>query len=228
MTADKVYCMFPWLTFVHEKVLPLHPLGDEVGIALREVEAILGWGTENYIWPDQHHGIVSRVSGPRRVGDRGTLVLTLGHTRSDTAADCRVENHQFHITKDRFGGRRPSRTRSQQTNLLDLANYTPQVLIQELFSPALSDRCLTGTPLWRSFLTDRLRRWTMVEMFKVGRDQMPSRLRIDVLASAMVAIPDTAVIPESWKFADRQVQDWYDEWCKDESAKTAYKGDEQR
>ncbi|KAH7028191.1 uncharacterized protein B0I36DRAFT_365293 [Microdochium trichocladiopsis] len=223
MTADRAYCMFPRLTFVDSKVLPLRPMGDEVGAALSKAEDILGWGTENYLWPDQNPGMVSRTSGPRRVGDRDTLVVSLEQDSSRKMRHCPLENHQFHITRDRFGGRRPSRTRSQQANLSDLSNYTPQVLAQDIFSPVLRDRCLTGTPLWRSFLTDRLRRWAMVEMYKVGRDNMPPRLRSDIFASTMAPIPDSVVIPEPWRFADEQVQDWYEAWCKDEAAKLAYR-----
>ncbi|KXJ88376.1 hypothetical protein Micbo1qcDRAFT_235748 [Microdochium bolleyi] len=224
VSGDKAYCMFPRLTFVHHKVLPLQIMSESVGTALREIEHILGWGTENVLWPDHSPSLVSRASGPRRVGDGQTLVVPLGDNISGPLAESfEVENHQFHVSKDRFGGRRPSRARGHQMNLLELDSFTPLILAQELSSPALSGRCLTGSPLWRSFLSDRLRRWAYVEMCKAGHEQVPINVASDIIDSMMAGVPDDVEMPESWRYADGQIQLWWDEWYKEEAAKQSYR-----
>lgn len=193
MTWNKVYSIFPVATLINEQFWPLRKLDDDFGIKLSELAA-MGWTTRQMVWPDltklQFSG-----SGQRRIGDRKSLIMQLAPVCCDTGSlpDYVIDHSDFEVAKP--------------NNRIIGGHRSWSIASRVLTSPSLRYRYTTSFEglrenSWHKFVSDRLERWTEVELFKMSRDQRPQQN----------PTPSHFGQPDSWDYADDQIPLWYQAW----------------
>lgn len=70
-----------------------------------------------------------------------------------------------------------------------------------------------------SYVRERLERWTWMELQKLDREYLPTRLqgtgrrtRI-ILHPSVIELPADFKVPDTWDYADDQIPIWYREWA---------------
>lgn len=207
---NKMYSIFPQITIFNHKFYPLRRLDDDFGKLLSELSA-LGWTSRDLVWPDLASEPLGGI-GTRTVGDRLSAAIPIAPKIPifDVTPDYVIEHSEFDVV-DR------SLQTLQSSGRKKIIRPEPKELsieVKELCSPALLYRYTTGhgqsgTP-WRDFAEERLKRWTLIELYKMpqgGRPfDMTTRTPPDHFA---VDLPPRFSLPESWDYADDQMSLWY-------------------
>ncbi|KAH6959644.1 hypothetical protein BKA56DRAFT_501478 [Ilyonectria sp. MPI-CAGE-AT-0026] len=183
LTWNKAYSIFPQQTLSKHHSYPLKSLDDDFGSTLNEL-VHQGWTTRDIMWPDFAETNTSKIAGLRRVGDSSTLVIPLDTSSVDVPStpDFVVEYAQFEIHA------------------------------QEMVSPAMRHGYTTASSTWRSYVTERLQRWTWLELYKVEPENRPFQSPAALPLVSDVSIPEEFELPQSWDYADDQMPVWYREW----------------
>ncbi|EFZ03039.1 hypothetical protein MAA_00113 [Metarhizium robertsii ARSEF 23] len=178
------------------KFWPLRKLNDDFGVKLAEL-AQQGWTTRDLVWADWAipPGLGVRRVGdnisPRRVGDEMSLVMPL---RPALAHNGLKPDHVLELSE--FSVDSPARPGGFGTRHRELS-----VTVKELQSPSLRYRYTTGQgSQWRTFVSERLKRWTEIEACKMDPDSRPPH---------WLPPPPDFEVPPTWDFADDQMPLWY-------------------
>ncbi|KAF4336551.1 hypothetical protein FBEOM_9593 [Fusarium beomiforme] len=219
ITWNKAYCIFPHQTLIKHEFYPLRPLDDDFGSELSEL-SLQGWTARDIIWPDHVREKFLNLIHVRRVGDSSSLVIPLDTHSVVTQAvpDYIIEFSQFEIS----GYGLQSQTGS--TGFWDnhfgqdhFQNTAPrwsflQIRAKELSSPALCHCYITTYSGWRDFLSERVLRWTWLELYKVEQRNRPAQPLTSFPLVSEVSIPQNFEFPQSWDYADDQIPIWYQQW----------------
>jgi len=166
------------------------------------------------------------VEGLRRVGDRFSLVIPLNTSsvQAPSTPDFSIEYAQFEISKGvslhnhRGGGlggvsglggfgRVGGFHNLPQTT--SPSNHFLKIQAQEVASVAVRHGYTTGSAQWRAYLTERLRRWAWLELYKMKPENRPFQPpNVHPLVSDLQEFE----LPQSWDYADDQIPQWYRDW----------------
>uniref|UniRef100_L2FEJ4 F-box domain-containing protein n=1 Tax=Colletotrichum fructicola (strain Nara gc5) TaxID=1213859 RepID=L2FEJ4_COLFN len=209
ITRDKAYSLFPSLTIHQHKFYLLRRLDDDSGCRLSEY-AHHGWTTRDVMWPDWTDKMKLKGKGCRRVGHRFSLVVELpGNFGTPSSTPHYVIEHaQFGIQGTVYMTR-PNRGKRRDDEFeLEAKPFTSHAL----------RHCYTiaNSWSWGYFLSGRLERWLMMELFKMGHENRPGPLTPNTpYYSFKVSLPLSITPPSTWDHADDQVPIWYAEWAAD-------------
>ncbi|EXL93467.1 hypothetical protein NOF04DRAFT_13761 [Fusarium oxysporum II5] len=219
ITWNKAYCIFPHQTLIKHDVYPLRPLDDDFGSELSEL-SLHGWTTRDIIWPDHAKEKFQNFIPVRRVGDSSSLVISLDTNSVVTQAvpDYVIEFSQFEISGD--GLQSNTRITGFGQNQLwqsHFQNTAPrwsflQTKAKEFSSPALCHCYITTSSEWRDFVSQRVRRWAWLEVYKIEQRHRPVQPPASIPLVSEVSIPQGFEFPQSWDYADDQIPIWYRQW----------------
>ncbi|KAF4880985.1 hypothetical protein CGCFRS4_v016011, partial [Colletotrichum fructicola] len=203
---DKAYSIFPALTIQKHLFYPLKDLNGEFGRRLNEY-AHQGWNNRNFAWPDWSPGKL-RGLGQRSLDDKLSLVVKLhdGIGTMSATAQSIIKHSRFDIVHgSQYGGlvrpgRRPHNATAGSPHVLSLKAKT--ITSYSLRLP-LTCGMMSG---WEAFITERLNRWTIVELFKLEPGAWPDgftrRFRsIAVNEDSLQGFTQ----PSTWDYADDQI-----------------------
>ncbi|RYP26154.1 hypothetical protein DL767_008150 [Monosporascus sp. MG133] len=204
-------------TLINHQFYPLGSLDNDFGSNLKEL-ANQGWTTRDIIWPDFASGKARKFAGLRRVGGSSTLVIPLdiGSIQAPSTPDFSIEYAQFEVSwNERQLSGHQNIFRQNQFHQGPLQNrYSRNLFLtirsEEMVSPAVRHGYTTASTGWHSYVTDRLRRWAWLELYKLGSEN--PLLQVTDPLSSDVSIPEDFELPQSWDYADDQIPGWYREW----------------
>ncbi|ENH75745.1 hypothetical protein FOC1_g10003907 [Fusarium oxysporum f. sp. cubense race 1] len=202
ITWNKAYCIFPHQTLIKHEFYPLRPLDDDFGSELSEL-SLYGWTTRDIIWPDHAKEKFQNFIPVRRVGDSSSLVIALDTNSVVTQAvpDYVIEFSQFEISGDGL-----------QSNTGITGWSFLQTKAKEFSSPALCHCYITTSSEWRDFVSQRVRRWAWLEVYKIEQRHRPVQPPASIPLVSEVSIPQGFEFPQSWDYADDQIPIWYRQW----------------
>lgn len=209
VTWNNAYSMFPLETLVKHRFYPLKSFDDGFGSRLKEL-AHQGWTTRDIIWPDLENGGCSKVTRLRRVGDSSSLIIPL-NTKAvipPSIPDFVIEYAQFEVLKDDL-------LRPRRGPFGEPLNYTSprgsflRLHTKEMISPSVRHVYTTGSNSWSMYVTERLRRWAWLELFKMG---IEGSHWLNSTTFPLNSEVSNFGKPEAWDYADDQIPKWYLEW----------------
>ncbi|RNJ52674.1 hypothetical protein D7B24_003095 [Verticillium nonalfalfae] len=221
---NKIYSVFPSMTIDDHEFYPLKPLDDSFGVHLKELSRH-GWTTRDLRWPDTTTRPL-RGSGQRRFGDSLSLVFQLGDDSMElkdleiTMFSRSIEYSQFDVIEvqlPRLGfGRAAS---NGGMNPIPFPRSSIRMEVNEVASPALRFRYTCGDKThhksWFQFIEERLRRWALVELFKMSPEGRPNNFaNAGPPQNFRISLPSGFEAPKDWDYADDQMPPWFDFWEK--------------
>jgi len=220
VTWNKAYSIFPVQTVIHHKFYPLKPLDDDFGSVLNEL-GNQGWTTRDMIWPDLAADRVRKIHRFRRVGDRFSLVIPLSiiNVRQASTPDFVIEYSQLKVTTEPSnapGAFQQGAFQQGAFNLFQqnqpLQNQFPQIRSHRLISPALRHEYTLAFGPWHNYVTERLQRWTWVELHKLEPGKRPEQFTDGIPHHSNLSLPEEFQMSKTWDYADDQIPEWYREW----------------
>ncbi|KAI1496142.1 hypothetical protein F5X99DRAFT_422356 [Biscogniauxia marginata] len=218
ITWNKAYSIFPQQTLINHQFYPLRSLDDGFGSNLNEL-ASQGWTTRNMIWPDLAGEEVGKIEGLRRVGDSSTLVILLNtdSIQAPSTPDFVIDYAQFDISGSNWQNfYHPNRfSQSQSQQLLGntgTRNRFLKIQAEDMSLSAVRHSYTISSSFWKSYVTERLRRWAWLELYKLKSENRPLQSTDVYPLISDVFIPQAFKMPRSWDFADDQIPQWYHEW----------------
>ncbi|KAH7180276.1 hypothetical protein DER46DRAFT_693395 [Fusarium sp. MPI-SDFR-AT-0072] len=126
---------------------------------------------------------------------------------------------QNHLRQNQFGQAQFGQAQFGQAQFgqTQFQNTAPrwsflQTKAKELSSPALYHCYITASSEWRDFVSQRVRRWAWLEVYKVEQRDRPVQPLASVPMVSEVSIPQGFEFPQSWDYADDQIPIWYRQW----------------
>ncbi|KAK7983379.1 aldolase [Apiospora arundinis] len=221
VTWNKAYSIFPRQTLIDHYFAPLKPLDDGFGTHLKEL-VCQGWTARDIRWPDLDGAKARQLCGFRRVGDDSTLLVPLNTDSVEVppTPDFVIEYTQFKVKWNSMQAghghvlfaRQPNQgVFGQNQNTLQPEYSRLEILADELTSQALRHSYITASENWKNYLTDRLKRWVWLELYKIAPLNRPIQpLHVTPLITD-ASIPHNFELPKSWDYADDQIPKWFRE-----------------
>lgn len=148
--------MFPRQTLLEHRFYPMSTPDNKFGLELRDLED-QQWSARDILWPDSKEHNVERFDGIRLLGDSKSLVVSL-----DTDGLSRSYNTDNEMKYCEFEVSSATKDRGRQRHVT--------IHAQVLSSVSLRYRYTYANGPWHSFLSERLRRWSWLQYFKVDLD----------------------------------------------------------
>ncbi|GJD04357.1 hypothetical protein ColKHC_13182 [Colletotrichum higginsianum] len=205
ITRDKAYSLFPIVTIQEHKLYPLSRLTDDFGRRLMEY-AHHGWTTRDVIWPDWTRKKFKGMEC-RRVGDRFSLVVDFADNfdKPMSTPSHVIDHSQFEVLGTAITTGLNRSPRRDDDFLIEVKSLTSHAL-RHSFTIGVSTS-------WNLFLSQRLERWVLVELYKMGSTDRPHNFTTNVPPFPyQISLPASFTPPTTWDYADDQVATWYKEW----------------
>lgn len=140
----------------------------------------------------------------RRVGDRSSLVIPLNidFIQAPSIPDSPVDFAQFEISRGTSLHNHNRGPGNFWSPILPTPSECLEMEAQEVASVAVRHTYTTASKPWRDYLSQRLRRWAWIGLFKLKpKDRPIQHPDLEPMASDLQYFK----VPQSWDYADDQI-----------------------